>query len=129
MAVRSHKEFDDHGLDFVLTYFDNPEASIPRSVYNWMVNHGGPYFLRQVHAAARDAERSGRELTWTSDRIAKCRHKALKKIDTALIKEESEEDEADESELVDAVQPTSKAHKFTFTSVDTKLPAETYVNA
>ncbi|VDM82860.1 unnamed protein product, partial [Strongylus vulgaris] len=43
MAVRSHREFDELGLaflDFILTYFDNPEANIPRTVYNWIVNHG-----------------------------------------------------------------------------------------
>ncbi|KAE9419491.1 hypothetical protein Angca_004323, partial [Angiostrongylus cantonensis] len=49
MAVRSHKEFDDHGLDYILTYSDNPQASIARPVYNWMVNYGGPYFLKQVY--------------------------------------------------------------------------------
>ncbi|KAK5966182.1 START domain-containing protein [Trichostrongylus colubriformis] len=130
MAVRSHKEFDDHGLDFVLTYFDNPEANIPRYVYNWMVNHGGPYFLRQVHGAAKDAERSGRKLTWTSAKMAKYRHKVLKGSQSTLIsEEEEEEEEVDESLVTDTVPPTSKTRKFTFTSVDTNLPAETYVNA
>ncbi|XGW03740.1 hypothetical protein V3C99_015144 [Haemonchus contortus] len=133
MAVRSHKEFDDHGLDFVLTYFDNPEANIPRYVYNWMVNHGGPYFLQQVHEAALEAERSGRKLSWTSDRIEKYRHNVLRRTEEessdVILLEETVKDEADESEHVDLETPPSKPRKFSFTSLDTNLPAEAYVSA
>ncbi|KAK6756354.1 hypothetical protein RB195_014641 [Necator americanus] len=82
MAVRSHKEFDDCGLDFILTYFDNPEANIPRSVYNWIVNHGGPYFLQQVYEAACEMEETGRRLTWTSERMQRNRER-LQKLSAA----------------------------------------------
>ena len=36
----------------MLTYSDNPEANIPRYVYNYIVNQGGPYFLKQVKIGA-----------------------------------------------------------------------------
>ncbi|CAJ0577129.1 unnamed protein product, partial [Mesorhabditis spiculigera] len=58
-AVRAHTSVDEKGLDYVLTYFDNPEANIPRYVYNWIVNQGGPYF---VHAAAKKLETTNRKL-------------------------------------------------------------------
>lgn len=48
MVVRAHRCFDEKGLDFVLTYYDNPESTIPSCAYNWIVNHGGPHFLQQV---------------------------------------------------------------------------------
>ncbi|PAV77267.1 hypothetical protein WR25_22891 [Diploscapter pachys] len=65
MAVRAHKNWNDHGLDYMLTYSDNPEANIPRYVYNYIINQGGPYFLKQVHSAARNLEKSGHELKST----------------------------------------------------------------
>ncbi|KAK0397582.1 hypothetical protein QR680_002180 [Steinernema hermaphroditum] len=58
MVVRAHTDFNKDGLDYVLTYCDNPEASIPTTAYNWIVNHGGPYFLKQVYAAAKELEAS-----------------------------------------------------------------------
>uniref|UniRef100_A0A915CA88 Phosphatidylcholine transfer protein n=2 Tax=Parascaris univalens TaxID=6257 RepID=A0A915CA88_PARUN len=57
MVVRAHRCFDEKGLDFVLTYYDNPESTIPNCAYNWIVNHGGPHFLQQVHAAALELEK------------------------------------------------------------------------
>lgn len=62
MSIRAHTNWETHGVDYILTYSDNPEANIPRYVYNWMVNKGGPYFLKQVHKAAREIEKSGREV-------------------------------------------------------------------
>ncbi|EPB66787.1 START domain protein [Ancylostoma ceylanicum] len=132
MAVRSHREFDERGLDFILTYFDNPEANIPRSVYNWIINRGGPYFLNQVHEAACEMEETGRRLTWTSERVQRNRQR-LKKLSDAksaiLLLPESatdEENKVNEEELEDAVPMLTKAQKFSFVSVD-NLPAEAYV--
>ncbi|EYC19222.1 hypothetical protein Y032_0025g1245 [Ancylostoma ceylanicum] len=132
MAVRSHREFDERGLDFILTYFDNPEANIPRSVYNWIINRGGPYFLNQVHEAACEMEETGRRLTWTSERVQRNRQR-LKKLSDAksaivLLPESAadEENKVNEEELEDAVPMLTKAQKFSFVSVD-NLPAEAYV--
>uniref|UniRef100_A0A8R1E3I1 Phosphatidylcholine transfer protein n=1 Tax=Caenorhabditis japonica TaxID=281687 RepID=A0A8R1E3I1_CAEJA len=49
MSIRAHSDWESHGVDYILTYADNPEANIPRYVYNWIVNKGGPYFLDQVN--------------------------------------------------------------------------------
>ncbi|KAK6756353.1 hypothetical protein RB195_014641 [Necator americanus] len=132
MAVRSHKEFDDCGLDFILTYFDNPEANIPRSVYNWIVNHGGPYFLQQVYEAACEMEETGRRLTWTSERMQRNRER-LQKLSAAktapvLLVDTlaDEEGKVNEDELEDAAPVISKAQKFTFAALD-NLPTEAYV--
>nr|CRZ23774.1 Bm2031 [Brugia malayi] len=56
MVVRAHKTFDCKGFDYVLSYHDNPESNIPKYAYNWLVNYGGPYYLRQVHDAAKKLE-------------------------------------------------------------------------
>uniref|UniRef100_A0AC34F4K5 START domain-containing protein n=1 Tax=Panagrolaimus sp. ES5 TaxID=591445 RepID=A0AC34F4K5_9BILA len=56
MVINAHKSFDDDGLDYVLTYHDDPQANIPNTAYNWIVNRGGPYFLKQVHIAAKKLE-------------------------------------------------------------------------
>ncbi|GMS80299.1 hypothetical protein PENTCL1PPCAC_2474 [Pristionchus entomophagus] len=62
MCVRCHKDFNSHGLDYVLTYFDNPEANIPSYAYNWIVNQAGPYFIKQVYVEARKLASSGRHV-------------------------------------------------------------------
>uniref|UniRef100_A0A7E4UZD3 Phosphatidylcholine transfer protein n=1 Tax=Panagrellus redivivus TaxID=6233 RepID=A0A7E4UZD3_PANRE len=56
MIVHAHKSFDEDGLDYILTYYDNPQTNFPGPAYNWIVNRGGPYFLKQVHAAAKRLE-------------------------------------------------------------------------
>ncbi|CAJ0590631.1 unnamed protein product [Cylicocyclus nassatus] len=75
MAVRSHRDLNQHGLDFILTYFDNPEANIPKAVYNWIINQGGPYFLQQVHEAACEMEETGRMLEWTREKVRQSRQR------------------------------------------------------
>ncbi|GMT10536.1 hypothetical protein PFISCL1PPCAC_1833 [Pristionchus fissidentatus] len=62
MCVRCHKDFDSTGLDYVLTYFDNPEANIPSYAYNWIVNQAGPIFIKQVYLEARKLAHSGRHV-------------------------------------------------------------------
>ncbi|VDM61046.1 unnamed protein product [Angiostrongylus costaricensis] len=138
MAVRSHKEFDDHGLDYILTYSDNPQANIARPVYNWMVNYGGPYFLKQVHEVAREAERTHRCLKWTSERFRRIRQKnevqqstvasTVTNIHLPKDTEMNDENKVNESELEDALPIPTKARKFTFTSLES-IPVEMHVNA
>jgi hypothetical protein len=62
MVINAHKSFDDDGLDYVLTYYDDPQANIPNTAYNWIVNRGGPYFLKQVHIAAKKLEAQEKRL-------------------------------------------------------------------
>jgi hypothetical protein len=62
MVIKAHNSFDDNGLDYVLTYHDDPQANIPNTAYNWIVNRGGPYFLKQVHVAAKKLEKSQEKL-------------------------------------------------------------------
>ncbi|KHJ78386.1 hypothetical protein OESDEN_21993 [Oesophagostomum dentatum] len=129
MAVRAHREFDERGLDFILTYFDNPEANIPRSVYNWIVNHGGPYFLQQVHEAACEVEETGQKLTWTAERVRRNRQRLEKlsgvRTSVAVLREEEEKGKTNEEETEGPISLLSRAQKFTFASLD--LPAETYI--
>lgn len=40
-----------------MTYYDDPQANIPTVAYSWIVNRGGPYFLKQVHQAAKKLEK------------------------------------------------------------------------
>ncbi|CAI4226879.1 unnamed protein product [Auanema sp. JU1783] len=71
MAIRAHKDWENHGTDYILIYFDNPEANIPKYIYNWIIDRGGPYFLKQVHAAALEIQNSGRTIKSTMDKMRK----------------------------------------------------------
>uniref|UniRef100_A0AC35UC48 START domain-containing protein n=1 Tax=Rhabditophanes sp. KR3021 TaxID=114890 RepID=A0AC35UC48_9BILA len=77
MAVRAHKDFYSHGLDYVLTYCDDPEANIPSIAYNYIVNQGGPYFLRQVHTAAKNLEEKHRNQAFVSEFVGIRRDKDI----------------------------------------------------
>lgn len=48
MVVRAHETFEKKGFDYALTYYDNPECYMPKYAYNWIVNSGGPLYLKQV---------------------------------------------------------------------------------
>lgn len=52
MLIRPHHDFDALGLDFVLTYIDDPKAPFPSPAYKWLVKYGVPGYIRKVHAAA-----------------------------------------------------------------------------
>ena len=34
MMIRPHKSFDDHGFDYVMSYYDNPHLYVP----SWAIN-------------------------------------------------------------------------------------------
>lgn len=53
LTLFAHSKFTENGFDYVLTYYDYPKSAIPGPAYNWMVNYGGHYFLKDVHAAAK----------------------------------------------------------------------------
>jgi hypothetical protein len=53
LSLFAHSKFTEKGFDYVLTYYDLPKAAIPGPAYNWIVNYGGHYFLKDVHAAAK----------------------------------------------------------------------------
>lgn len=53
MVIRPHRNFDDTGFDYLLTYFDDPEAAFPAPAYNWMASTGVPDFVEKLHDAAR----------------------------------------------------------------------------
>lgn len=53
LIVWAHKGFDDDGLNYLLTYYDDPKSSMPTFAYNIIVNHLGPSFMDRVHTASK----------------------------------------------------------------------------
>ncbi|EFO97201.1 hypothetical protein CRE_04343 [Caenorhabditis remanei] len=94
MSIRAHTDWESHGVDYILTYCDNPEANIPRYIYNWMVNKGGPYFLKQVHKAAREIESSGREVRSATEKAQNSKNDRV----TERLEKESEEKQRRDAE-------------------------------
>ncbi|XP_054717988.1 stAR-related lipid transfer protein 7, mitochondrial-like [Uloborus diversus] len=54
MVIRPHRTYDENGFDYVLTYFDDPQAAFPAPAYNWMASSGVPDFVEKLHAAAQN---------------------------------------------------------------------------
>lgn len=55
MVIRPHSNFDENGMDYVLTYFDDPQAIFPTPAYNWMASSGVPDFVNKLHQAAKNS--------------------------------------------------------------------------
>jgi len=53
LTVWAHKNFDDDGLRYLLTYHEDPKSSIPHFAYNYIVNRSGPSFMERVHQASK----------------------------------------------------------------------------
>uniref|UniRef100_A0A0R3RGM1 Phosphatidylcholine transfer protein n=1 Tax=Elaeophora elaphi TaxID=1147741 RepID=A0A0R3RGM1_9BILA len=76
LVVRAHKTFDCKGFDYILSYYDNPESNVPKYAYNWLVNYGGPYYLHQVHDAAKKLEQQRVETSINTAETIKVSSKA-----------------------------------------------------
>lgn len=63
LSLFAHSQFDENGFDYILTYYDLPKAAIPGPAYNWIVNYGGHYFLKDVHAAAKKLTKSTKSVS------------------------------------------------------------------
>lgn len=53
MVIKPHKQFDDNGFDYVMTYSDDPQATYPSFCYSWLAKTGVPRFVDELHEAAK----------------------------------------------------------------------------
>merc|ERR1719369_1862791 len=51
MVIKPHKTFEDAGLDYVLTYYADPQATIPSAAMSWMASTGVPKFTEDLRSA------------------------------------------------------------------------------
>lgn len=51
MVIRPITTFKQPGLEFILTYYDNPGIKIPKTVTNWVAQRQMPDFLDKLHQA------------------------------------------------------------------------------
>lgn len=52
MVIKPKTSFDKPGMEFSLTYFDNPGANVPSSMMNWVTTSAMPDFLKKTRLAA-----------------------------------------------------------------------------
>ncbi|PAA86830.1 hypothetical protein BOX15_Mlig011930g3 [Macrostomum lignano] len=53
MVIWPHSGLRDNGFDYVLTYCDNPQSSVPSFAYNWVASSGLPDFMSKLHQATK----------------------------------------------------------------------------
>lgn len=53
MVIRAYSQIDKPGLEFGLTYFDNPGVSMPSALTTWAAMRAMPDFLSQLRKAAK----------------------------------------------------------------------------
>ncbi|XP_076678435.1 stAR-related lipid transfer protein 7, mitochondrial isoform X2 [Andrena cerasifolii] len=54
MVIRPYKEFHQPGIEFGLTYFDDPGVNIPSTVTSWVAMTGLPDFLIRMREASKN---------------------------------------------------------------------------
>jgi len=60
MVIKPNTTFDEPGIEFSLTYFDNPGLNVPSSLTLWVTVTGMPDYLKKLRRAALGvAERRG----------------------------------------------------------------------
>ncbi|CAK8689573.1 stAR-related lipid transfer protein 7, mitochondrial-like [Clavelina lepadiformis] len=52
MVIKPHKTIDEPGLDYLLTYCDDPQTSLPTRVSSWVVTTGIPDYIEKLHKAS-----------------------------------------------------------------------------
>ncbi|KAK9881894.1 hypothetical protein WA026_018091 [Henosepilachna vigintioctopunctata] len=83
MVIKPYTELNKNGIEFVLTYYDNPGVSIPSKVTTWVAMRALPDFLERLRDAAKKYK-------------AYCKQQGVKCI--CLLKENtfSEEDQSED---------------------------------
>lgn len=54
MVIRAHTELDKPGVEFGLTYFDNPGTNIPSTISTWVAMRAMPDFMLRLREAAKN---------------------------------------------------------------------------
>ncbi|XP_063971951.1 stAR-related lipid transfer protein 7, mitochondrial-like [Diachasmimorpha longicaudata] len=54
MVIKPCKDFNEPGIEFGLTYFEDPGVNIPYTVSSWVAMSGLPDFLNKMRQAAKD---------------------------------------------------------------------------
>lgn len=54
MVIKPSTTFKKPGLEYVLTYFDNPGVVVPPAVTSWVAQRQMPDFLKRLYCATLD---------------------------------------------------------------------------
>ncbi|XP_018023426.1 uncharacterized protein LOC108679334 [Hyalella azteca] len=96
MVVRARNaDFTKPGIEYVLSYFDNPGTSLPASITNFIASTAFPNFLKRLHTASMDMQSRAEagQLVYTSLPGAMLEAAKLDVQDASQSAEEKEEQE------------------------------------
>ncbi|XP_012223145.1 stAR-related lipid transfer protein 7, mitochondrial-like [Linepithema humile] len=57
MVIKPYTEFHEPGIEFGLTYFDDPGVNVPSAVTTWVALRGLPDFLIRMRQASKDYQK------------------------------------------------------------------------
>uniref|UniRef100_A0A0N4ZB40 Phosphatidylcholine transfer protein n=1 Tax=Parastrongyloides trichosuri TaxID=131310 RepID=A0A0N4ZB40_PARTI len=133
MAVECQpgKGFYDNGINYILTYIDDPEAEIPSHLYNYMVKRSGPMYLSNVCSAAKKLHKIREEKIQKGEVYQSMFTEFLNKNKKNTKEEEEIKDEKifNETKNVDEVKLRAVAEKMKELAIKSFLEAQNYVTA
>uniref|UniRef100_A0A146LLQ9 Phosphatidylcholine transfer protein n=1 Tax=Lygus hesperus TaxID=30085 RepID=A0A146LLQ9_LYGHE len=59
LVVKPYKTFKEQGVEFSLTYYDDPGSNLPGSMLIWATVHGMPTYFKHLHEQTLKIESSG----------------------------------------------------------------------
>ncbi|BES99442.1 START domain [Nesidiocoris tenuis] len=62
LVVKPYQTFQEKGLEFSLTYYDDPGSNLPGSMLIWATVHGMPTYFKRLHEETRKIESRGGSL-------------------------------------------------------------------
>lgn len=58
MVFRPHKNYDEAGFDYLLTYCDDPQIVLPNRLASWVISSAIPDYVEKLHRACLNSRRS-----------------------------------------------------------------------
>ncbi|CEF59278.1 StAR-related lipid transfer protein 7,mitochondrial [Strongyloides ratti] len=97
------KGFFDNGINYILTYIDDPEAEIPNHLYDYIVKRSGPTFMDNVFNAAKKLHenRVKKKLNGENYKSLFTEFLNEKKEAAKLVKGEKDDDEIEREWIMD----------------------------
>lgn len=104
MVIRPYEDIRKPGIEFSLTYYDNPGVNIPSSVTTWVAMRAMPDFLEKLRQATKDYRDY-------------CLKEGISKACLKIVEEEKAEAERQEREKLDYCSFIRLTEKFRFRSI------------
>lgn len=92
MVIRAHSDLNKPGVEFSLTYFDNPGINVPSTITTWVAMRAMPDFLSKL----REAAKGYKGYCKATGRSCICDLWEEQKVQSGIVRDDDSRDDGDE---------------------------------